>query len=176
MQKLNKFNKFIERVDDESWSSIENDWSDDYSGNYDADYGHSKYDIPSYDFEDDDEKQDGMENIKYLLRKMFRNKGIDKCIINNNGFDIEITLVLNSKERLSDIVNIFDLLNKLKKDILPQYESEFDMWTNRKGEQVFEISFLYDDISSMDDEDDEYNRYTDDEEEIFRNNGGRIPF
>jgi hypothetical protein len=78
---------------------------------------------------------------------------------------------MRDKERLSDVVNLFDILKKLKKDILPQYESEFDMWTNRKNQQVLEALFLYDDEYFDRDEDDE-----DDEDEKNNKNDGRIPF
>lgn len=179
MQKINKFNRFVERIDDDSWSSIENDWNnDDSTDYYDKDYYGHDIDNDSPDYDDD--KEDGMENIKYLLRKMFKNKGLEKYVINSRGFDIEITIIVNEKERLSDIVNMFDLLNKLKKDILPQYESEFDMWTNRKGDQVFEVIFLYDDDGITEDDDDyddeSPNKYTIEEDEIFGKNGGKIPF
>ena len=184
MQKLNKFNRFVERIDDDAWSSVEDSWNNDDTPNYnyyDKDYygGYDLDDNPNYD--DDDDGEDGMENIKYLLRKMFKNKGLDKYIINNKGFDIEITIILNDRERLSDVVAVFDLLNKLKKDILPQYESEFDMWTNRKGEQVLEIIFLYDDegydVDDVDEkEEDNINKYTLEEKDIFDKNGGKIPF
>ena len=86
---------------------------------------------------------------------MFKNRGIENYSINSKKYDISITITMRSKERLSDVVMIFDILKKLKKDILPQYESEFDMWTNRKNEQIFEALFLYEDDYEDDEENDD---------------------
>ena len=57
------------------------------------------------------------------------------------------------------------------------------MWTNRKGEQVLEVIFLYDDegyddVDDVDDDEkeDNINKYTLEEKDIFDKNGGKIPF
>ena len=150
MNKLTDFGKFMERVDDDTWSSLESDWSEDYMDEYDKEYyGHH------HKNDDDYNTEDGMENVKYLLRTMFKNRGIENYSINSKKYDISITITMRSKERLSDVVMIFDILKKLKKDILPQYESEFDMWTNRKNEQIFEALFLYEDDYEDDEENDD---------------------
>ena len=152
MNKLTDFGKFMERVDDDTWSSLESDWSEDYMDEYDKEYyGHHH----KNDDDDDYNTEDGMENVKYLLRTMFKNRGIENYSINSKKYDISITITMRSKERLSDVVMIFDILKKLKKDILPQYESEFDMWTNRKNEQIFEALFLYEDDYEDDEENDD---------------------
>ncbi len=170
--KLTDYKKFIERVDDDEWSATENDWNNDDVDHYDDEYyGHSKYDVNDED--EDINSEDGMENIKYLLRSMFKNKSIENYFINSRNFDIEITIIMRDKERLSDVVNIFDILKKLKKDILPQYESEFDMWTNRKGEQVLEALFLYDDNYFNREDDEEIDGNID---ENYNKNDGRLPF
>lgn len=169
--KLTDFKRFTERIDDDAWSATENDWNEDYIDNYDDEYYGHNYPKDEPEFNDDEEDGDGMEHIKYLLRTMFKNKGIENYYINSKNLDIEITIIMRDKERLSDVVNLFDILKKLKKDILPQYESEFDMWTNRKNQQVLEALFLYDDEYFDRDEDDE-----DDEDEKNNKNDGRIPF
>jgi hypothetical protein len=154
--KLTDFKKFIERIDDDAWSSTENDWSNDDVDHYDDEYYGHNYTKKDTD-DDEDDSDSGMEHIKYLLRTMFKNKGIDNYYINSKNLDIEISIIMRDRERLSDVVNLFDILKKLKKDILPQYESEFNMWTNRKNEQVLEAVFLYDDdyFNREDDDDDE---------------------
>jgi hypothetical protein len=58
--------------------------------------------------------------------------------------DIVIYCRANRRERLKDIIKIFEVANKLKRDILAQYDSEFDMWSNRDGSTNLVFSFLYD--------------------------------
>jgi hypothetical protein len=74
---------------------------------------------------------------------MFKNKGIENVSITNDNLDLSIRCSMGHREKLSDVINVFDLLNKLKMDILPQYDSEFDMWESQKG-QTLEFGFYYD--------------------------------
>ena len=56
-------------------------------------------------------------------------------------------------ERLKDMINIFDILQHLKTDIIPQYDSEFDMYqTKRTGGTVLEFNFYYNEV------DDDYSK------------------
>jgi hypothetical protein len=75
---------------------------------------------------------------------MFRNVGIDVTVTSDNG-DIQIVAMLNQKERLRDVISIFSVANKLKKDILAQYDSEFDLWEDKKGQPMLTFSFYYGD-------------------------------
>ena len=105
---------------------------------YDNKDGDRDPDLTDEEIEDDD-----MEHLKYLLRGMFKNKGIENVSITNDNLDLSIRCSMGHRERLSDVINVFDLLNKLKMDILPQYDSEFDMWENQRG-QTLEFGFYYD--------------------------------
>lgn len=139
---INKYNKFFERVDDDNW---EGDWDDIQSEFKDLEHNFADYDNKDdgEDYEDDEQDED-MEHLKYLLRSMFKNKGFESISITNNNLDISIRCMLSHREKLSDLVSLFDIINKLKSDILPQYECEFDMWYNKQG-QTLEFGFLYDD-------------------------------
>ena len=106
------------------------------------------------DLSDDDIEDDDMEHLKYLLRGMFKNKGIENVSITNDNLDLSIRCSMGHRERLSDVINVFDLLNKLKMDILPQYDSEFDMWESQRG-QTLEFGFYYDE-GLNDDTDEDY--------------------
>lgn len=146
--KLDKFDNFLERVEDSTWEGMEDSWNrDDLFDEYN--------DAPPYEEEDDDEDEDGMNHIKSILRGMFKNKGIESVSINHKDFDIDISIMVNYKERLSDVVKIFSVLDKLSRDILPQYSSEFDMYTNRQNKQVLDIYFSYRDDNYDKDEDEE---------------------
>ena len=133
--KLKKFNQLFER---EGFDHI--DGYDDYE-----DEGYDKLNSDDYDDSDDNGGgQDDIEHLEYLLREMFRNVGIDVTVTSDNG-DIQIVAILNQKERLRDVISIFSVANKLKKDILAQYDSEFDLWEDKKGLPMLTFSFYYGD-------------------------------
>lgn len=106
------------------------------------------------DLSDDDIEDNDMEHLKYLLRGMFKNKGFHNVSITNDELDLSIRCNLSHRERLSDLISLFDLVNKLKTDILPQYDSDYDTWESQKG-QVMEFGFYYDE-GLNDDTDEDY--------------------
>lgn len=147
---IDRYKKFTENVSDEEEDDMNYDYDDDL---YDDDY-YGRHDYSKYDNEEDDDMESDMEHLKSLLLTMFTNKNIDNVNIANDGMDLSIRCSLENRERLSDIVSLFDLLNKLKTDILPQYDTEFDMWQNYSG-QTFEFGFYYNE-GSGDSEDNDY--------------------
>ena len=92
---------------------------------------------------DEDENVDeGMEYILYLVRNTIRNKGIKDFEVDNfEEYNISITVTTNLRERLSELNSIFEVIANLKKDIIPQYESEFFMYQN-KGKNILEFEFI----------------------------------
>jgi hypothetical protein len=158
---IHKYKKFVERVDDESWEEQEQDWSNDHHP-WDADKDETRSDNynDEYDNNSDTTIDDGMEHILYLLRNTLRNKGIEEFFVENRKFDICISVVMLTKERLSNVRGVFDVLYHLKTDIIPQYDSEFDMYQTTKGETILEFNFYlneglednYDDEEQSNDE------------------------
>jgi len=130
--KLKKFTQLFER---EGFDHIDG---------YDDDYEDEGYNKLNSDDSDDNGGQDDMEHLEYLLREMFRNVGIDVTVTSDNG-DIQIVVMLNKKERLRDVISVFSVANKLKKDILAQYDSEFDLWEDNKGLPMLTFDFYYGD-------------------------------
>ena len=133
--KLKKFNQLFERYGFDNIDGYDDDYEDE---------GYDKLNSDDYDDSDDNGNQDDMAHLEYLLREMFRNVGIDVTVSSDNG-DIQIVVMLNQKERLRDVINIFSVANKLKKDILAQYDSEFDLWEDKKGQPMLTFDFYYGD-------------------------------
>lgn len=141
-----------------------NDGFDDIGSDDDALYGRPYYyssddeaeDITNYDkksmkfsnnlddYEDDvdDTQSDDMQHLLYLLRTLFKNSGIDASL-ENKGLDIIVCVVLNKKEKLSSIIKVFDVAKKLQKDILPQYDAEFEMWETKTRDPMLTFNFMY---------------------------------
>jgi hypothetical protein len=133
-----KYNTYLENIRKDDYSYLNDDLD---MNRYDDDAHSNDYD--GYDGDDSEIDEDDMQHLLYLLRTMFKNAGIDNVEVHNKKLDITIMCKLRKKERLRDIIKVFEVANKLKKDILPQYDSEFDMW-NQKDSSVFSFTFTYD--------------------------------
>jgi hypothetical protein len=154
MKNIKNYKKFLEkeniREDENSYLNDDiNDWgdpSDRWSdrSDYDDDEGYQYLnggESRSSEYDNDD--RDDVQHLLYLLRTMFKNNGIEVEIEHKN-LDIMIYCVMNRKERLKDVMNVLDVANKLKKDVLPQYDCEFEMWETRKGKPMLTFNFFYD--------------------------------
>ena len=118
---IHKFNTFNENIED--------NYEDDYQDN----------DTPPYEEDDIDE---GMDYILYLLRNTIKNKGISNFTVDNfEDYNISITVETSLKEQFSEITSIFKVISYLKSDIIPQYESDFFMY-QMKGKNVLEFEFI----------------------------------
>lgn len=124
LKKFIQFEKYESPVDDHS------DYDDDY-----GDYG-------DYDEVVDDENSD-IQNLMDLLRSFFENQGIE-VKVENKGFDLNIYTFLNKIDKLKNIIKIFNIVKRVKKDILPQYDSEFELYESEDGSPVLYFSFYYD--------------------------------
>jgi hypothetical protein len=162
--KLKKYNQLLEEIDPKDWEDDDDNFyrEDEYSylndkldkrTAYDEEeddwegytrYGHGPYDDDDYESGEEPIEEDDMQNLLYLLRTMFRNSGIEEVYVENKKMDITITVAARRRERLKDIINIFAVANKLKKDILAQYDSEFEMWESKEGSPLFVFNFYYD--------------------------------
>jgi hypothetical protein len=129
--KLKKFNQLFERevFDRDEWFQDEDD---DYSGK------------DEYKGEDDDDSDDDMSHLCYLLRSMFNNSNID-VEVSNKGLDLSITAQFARRESLSDIVKVFEVVKKIKKDILAQYSSSYEIWETKKGTPMITFQFMLED-------------------------------
>jgi hypothetical protein len=101
----------------------------------------------SVDFRDsvdeEDEISDDMQHLLYLLRAYFKNSGIE-ADLSCKDLDISVSIVLNKRDKLSFLMKSFDCVKKMHRDILPQYDSEFELWSTKLKEPMLLFNFLYD--------------------------------
>ena len=135
--KLKKFNQLFER---EGFDDIDDPFYDDEDDNY------SRYD-KEYQGEDEDDSDDDMSHLCYLLRSMFNNSNID-VNVENSGLDLSITAQFARRESLSDIVKVFEVIKKIKKDILAQYSSSYEIWETKQGTPMITFEFMLEDEDS----------------------------
>lgn len=104
----------------------------------------SKKKVEEEEVEEDETIGDSdMDNLLYLLRTMFKNKGINNIYIEHDGLDITISVTMGFKEKIESIISVFDTAKRLKRDILPQYDSEFEMWETKDGRPLLIFNFFY---------------------------------
>lgn len=150
---INSYKAFLEKenIREDEFSHLNDNINARNFSGYDDDYddgheylnsGSSRSTFRDEEYEDEDGEMDDVQHLLYLLRTMFRNNGIE-VEVQNKKMDIMIYCTMNAKERLKDVINVFSVANKLKKDILPQYDCEFEMWETRKGNPMLTFNFYY---------------------------------
>jgi len=73
---------------------------------------------------------------------MFRNSGVDNVHITaKRNEDIVIEVNMAKKDTLRNVIKVFEVANKLKRDILAQYDSEFEMWESKSGGGILTFGF-----------------------------------
>ena len=98
-------------------------------------------DDDDFDIYSDDEDED-VEHLSYLLRQMFKNSGIyDVRVTARKNRDILIEVHMNKKETLRNVIKVFEVANKLKRDILAQYDAEFDIWDTKDKRGILTFGF-----------------------------------
>jgi hypothetical protein len=132
--KLKKFNQLFER---EGFDDIDQPFDEE-----------DEYSIPDED-DYDPSSDDDMEHLCYLLRQMFNNSNID-VNVENSGLDVSITAQFDRKESLKDVIRLFEIVKKIKKDILAQYDSSYEMWETRSGNPMITFDFNLDEDSDKD--------------------------
>lgn len=140
MMKLKKYIKFVKEAIREDENSYLNDlggerWDDSTYGPEDE-YG---YEEQGDDYSD----EEGMSELIDLFNRLFDNHGIYGVDIEGTPKEINMYFTLKYKERLRTMVSIFEVLSKIKKDILPQFDSETDLWIDRKEDTVLSVIFEY---------------------------------
>ena len=136
--KLKKFNQLFEREGfDDIYEPFDYDDDDDY-----------RYD-KEYKGEDEDDSDDDMSHLCYLLRSMFNNSNVD-VNVENSGLDLSITAQFARRESLSDIVKVFEIVRKIKKDVLAQYSSSYEIWETKTGTPMITFEFMLEDDDDKD--------------------------
>lgn len=103
-----------------------------------------------YDGSDEDDSDDDGDHLCYLIRSMFNNYGLSTSV-ERDDLDISVYVYLQRKEKMKNILKAFDVVYKMRKDILPQYQSEFEMYESKQGLPILSFDFYY----SEKEEDDE---------------------
>ena len=132
----------------EGWDGFEDD---DFMAKYGGPEEDSEEDDHNYDPYDDNEDDeevgvpDEMENLCYLLRKFFSMSRLEAEVTYSDSI-IDIFVFMEKKEKMSTLLRCFELVDKLKRDTLQGYYSEFEIWENKNGYPVFNFKFSMDEL------------------------------
>jgi hypothetical protein len=137
-----------------SYSSFINEsrWEDDDDEDqFQNEYGH----------DDEDDSNDNMEHLLYLLRQLLSKAGVKNVNITNQGLSLKIEVIppsygmLDYFYKLDDVINIYETIKKIDKDVLVDYDLECDIWETKKMEPLLIFNFysLDDDLENNEDED-----------------------
>jgi len=87
------------------------------------------------------ETDEDMEHLLYLLRNYLKDSGIKSFHLENSGLTLKLEIVMNTKERLADVIKTFSILKKLSSEILVDYDAEFDIWETKTGEPLLTVDY-----------------------------------
>ena len=138
-----KFNTIKYRkisISESTKEPLEDDYEDSYDNRYDkyGTYGRDFYDDAPEEIEEDDQK----DNISYEIRKILSLYGIVGEVEFEEKYGLSIRIYLKKREKMGNIIKIMDtVINKVKKQILPQYESEVELYETTNGQPVMEFNF-----------------------------------
>jgi hypothetical protein len=99
----------------------------------------------SDDYGDDGEEadEDEEDHLCYLIRTFLNGNRITSSV-ERSELDISVYVFLQKKEKFKNIVRTFDVvINKMKKDILPQYELEVELYESKDGIPILSFSFFF---------------------------------
>ena len=144
--KLKNYKELFEKYEDTDYEDESYYNDDDYL------FGRPSHSKKGTEEEEDEQIGDSdMDNLLYLLRTMFRNKGIKDVYVEHEELDITISVTMGRKEKIESIISVFDTAKRLKRDILPQYDSEFEMWETKDGKPLLVFNFYYEEGLNDDD-------------------------
>ena len=137
--KLKNYKELFEKYEDTDYEDESYYNDDDYL------FGRPSHSKKGTEEEEEDEQigDSDMDNLLYLLRTMFKNKGIKDVYVEHDELDITISVTMGYREKIESIISVFDTAKRLKRDILPQYDSEFEMWETKDGKPLLVFNFYY---------------------------------
>jgi hypothetical protein len=130
---LDSFNQF-----NEAWDDLD-DWNE-----YQYKPTKKGYQEEEFEKEQEDDRGEGERGeLAYWIRQMFKANKIESTIETEN-YDLISYIFLSKREKMSNLLNVFEVINKIKKDLLTTYSAEVELYENKEGYPVLKFTFSYD--------------------------------
>ena len=134
---LDSYTKFNETTN-RHHSELMDDWDDDWDGKP------TKSGYQEEEYNEEDERGEGeMGELAYWIRQMFKSNNIESTVENDN-YDLVSYILLQKRERISKILKVFEVISKIKTDLLTHYGVEFELYENKEGYPIFKFAFTWD--------------------------------
>lgn len=95
-----------------------------------------------------EETQDELENLATILRQMARTQGFINFHVSIEEDHILIEVIMNNEETFQKLFRLIEFIRKIKKDYLPGFKCDMDLWETKKGKPIFTFEFYYASTSS----------------------------
>ena len=95
------------------------------------------------DYDDEFDPNAEVDHLCSLLRKLYKNAGVNNVYIQAENFDIIIYITMNKVEKMKNVMRALDITKKINDDILIQYNSEFELWETKDHQPLMNITFIY---------------------------------
>jgi len=95
-----------------------------------------------------EETQDELENLATILRQMARTQGFVNFQVSIGEDNILIEVVMNNEETFQRLFQLIEFMRKIKKDYLPGFKCDMDLWETKTGKPIFTFEFYYASTSS----------------------------
>ena len=83
-----------------------------------------------------------MKSLTSLISDLFKNTSISAEVI-YDGLDIDIYVFLHRREKMKEMLKVFDAVIRLKRDILPQYQSTVELYESKENWPILQFRFEY---------------------------------
>jgi hypothetical protein len=84
-----------------------------------------------------------MGELSYWVREMFRSNNL-LAEVENDNYDLSVYVFLEKTERMSKLLNLFEVVEKISTDLLSYYNAEVELYENKEGFPVFKFNFTWD--------------------------------
>lgn len=100
--------------------------------------------------------KDDVEELCYWVEKMFLTNNLDVSV-QSDEYDLNVYLFLKKKEKISTFLKAFDVVARVKEEMLTKYSAEVELYESKDGNPILKFAFNWDEGSSdTEDDDDDY--------------------
>ena len=123
---LDSFNNF----------KLNEDWDDDNLDDWD------EYQYKPGKEEEEEHKDGEMGELAYWIRQMFRANKLEASVETEN-YDLMVYIFLEKREKIGTLLSVFEVVNKIKKDLLTYYDAEVELYENKQGFPILKFNFSW---------------------------------
>ena len=144
---LYKFKKFLEKQYESPDFDDEDEDDESYYNSDDYLFGRPYKTTKSKYYEEDEDnnpqpESDEMDSICESIRDMFKLSGIS-AYVESDDLDINVSVEMNKKDKLRRLLRVLEISKRLQKEVLIEYECEFELWETKKDKRPLLVFNFY---------------------------------